>query len=343
MSIADKYQVVQSTKTSQISSILLATLIIVLFAAPYWAGSGDLRLLSEIFLYLSLAILWNLLAGYAGLVSIGQQAFVGFGGYILFSLAMFANIPPLLAVPVAGLAGAIVAVPIAFLVFRLRGAYFAIGTWVVAEVFRLVFAQISSLGGGSGTSLPATIVKSIASTKSMREATTYWVILSIVVLILLSVYFFLRSKNGIALRAIKDNELAAESFGINIWRTKFVIYIATAALTSITGALIYLQKLRISPEAAFSVNDWTAIVIFMVVIGGIGSIEGPIIGVILYFILREMLADLGTIYLLILGCVAIVIMLRAPRGVWGYFRDRYNIELFPIKRSVVFKNNKGVK
>ena len=159
MRTENKYKVVQSTRTSRISSILLVVLIIVLFAAPYWAGRGDMRLLSEIFLYLSLAILWNLLAGYSGLVSVGQQAFVGFGGYLLFSLAMFANVPPLLAVPIAGLAGGIVAIPIAFLVFRLRGAYFAIGTWVVAEVFRLVFAQISSLGGGSGTSLPATIVK----------------------------------------------------------------------------------------------------------------------------------------------------------------------------------------
>jgi len=342
MRTENKYKVVQSTRTSRISSILLVVLIIVLFAAPYWAGRGDMRLLSEIFLYLSLAILWNLLAGYSGLVSVGQQAFVGFGGYLLFSLAMFANVPPLLAVPIAGLAGGIVAIPIAFLVFRLRGAYFAIGTWVVAEVFRLVFAQISSLGGGSGTSLPATIVKSIATTKSMREAAIYWMILSIVVLTLLSVYFFLRSKNGIALRAIKDNELASESFGINIWRTKFIIYITTAALTSTTGALIYLQKLRISPDAAFSVNDWTAIVIFMVVIGGIGSIEGPIIGVILYFILREILADLGSTYLLILGCVAIVIMLKAPTGIWGYFRDKYNIELFPIKRLVVLKNNNRV-
>ena len=90
-----------------------------------------------------------------------------------------------------------------------------------------------------------------------------------------------------------------------------------------------MQKLRISPDAAFSVNDWTAFVIFIVVIGGIGTIEGPIIGTIVYFLLREFLADLGSIYLLILGSRAIFIMLVAPKGIWGYIAKRYGISLFP--------------
>src|SRR5690606_18268622 len=101
------------------------------------------------------------------------------------------------------------------------------------------------------------------------------------------------------------------------------------------GALIFLQKLRISPDAAFSVNDWTAFVIFIVVIGGIGTLEGPIIGTIVFFLLRETLADLGTIYLLILGAVAIVVMLRAPQGLWGFVRQRFDIELFPLTLRVI--------
>jgi len=308
----------------------------VLAAAPWWAGRADLRFLSEVFLYLGLAYLWNLLAGYAGLVSVGQQAYVGFGGYLLFAIAINAGITPLAVIPIVGAAGVLIAIPVAALIFRLHGAYFAIGTWVVAEVFRLSFAQMTSLGGGSGTSLPVSVVKSIFASRSGRESLSYWAALAVLVVIIGLVFWFLRSRTGLAMTAIRDNELAAESLGINIWRTKFFVYILTAGLTSIVGALIFLQKLRISPDAAFNVNDWTAFVIFIVVIGGIGTLEGPIIGTIVYFLLRESLADLGTIYLMILGASAIAIMLFAPKGIWGYIRGRFGIELFPMTRRVIF-------
>ena len=134
--------------------------------------------------------------------------------------------------------------------------------------------------------------------------------------------------------AIRDNELAAGSLGIDIWRTKFVVYVVASGLTAMLGALIFLQKLRISPDAAFSVNDWTAFVIFIVVIGGIGTIEGPIIGTLIFFALRETLADLGTTYLIVLGIVAIVVMLKAPKGVWGFIVERYDMQLFPLRYRV---------
>ena len=100
----------------------------------------------------------------------------------------------------------------------------------------------------------------------------------------------LRSRYGLALKAIRDNELAARSNGIDVLRIKLVVYVLTAFGTAMVGALIFLQKLRISPDAAFSVNDWTAFVIFITVIGGIGRIEGPIVGTIVFFLLR---ADAG--------------------------------------------------
>jgi len=293
-----------------------------------------MRLMGELFLYLALASLWNLMAGYAGLVSVGQQAYVGFGGYMLFALTIFGGLHPIGAIVLAGVLGAVIAIPVALLIFRLRGAYFAIGTWVIAEVFRLSFAQVSALGGGSGSSLPVGIVKSLASSRAGREHLSYWLALASAVVVIAAVYMFLRSRNGLALTAIRDNELAAGSLGIDIWRTKFMVYIVTAALTTMIGALIFLQKLRISPDAAFSVNDWTAFVIFIVVIGGIGTIEGPIIGTLIFFVLRETLADLGTIYLMVLGAVAIVIMLKAPNGIWGLIRSRFDLELFPLSYRV---------
>lgn len=330
-------QVSTTTKSSFVFGIVAAVIVVILISAPWWAGRADLRLLSEMLLYLSLACLWNLLAGYAGLVSVGQHAYVGLGGYLLFSLTMFAHAPPLYVIPLVGLIGAFISIPVAAIIFRLKGAYFAIGTWVIAEVFRLTAAQMSSLGGGSGTSLPVSVVKSISSSRSGRDSAIYWCVLAIALIIIVTIVWFLRSRQGSALKAIRDNELAASSLGIKIWRTKFFVYVITAGLTSMVGALIFLQKLRITPDAAFSVNDWTAFVIFIVVIGGIGTLEGPIIGTLLFFLLRESLADLGSTYLMILGAVAIFIMLFAPQGVWGYIRSKFGIELFPLTPRVTRK------
>jgi branched-chain amino acid transport system permease protein len=314
---------------------LMAIAVAVLAAAPAWGGRDDLRLLTEIYAYVGLASLWNLLAGYAGLVSVGQQAYVGLGAYLLFALTLRAGLPPLWAIPLVGVIAGVVAIPAAALLFRLRGHYFAIGTWIVAEVFRLLASQASVLGGGSGLSLPAGIVTSIAATRQWREFLIYWVALALVLGVLLLIVLLLRSRYGLALKAIRDNELAARSNGIDVTRIKVIVYIVTAFGTAMVGALIFLQKLRISPDAAFSVNDWTAFVIFITVIGGIGRIEGPIIGSIVFFLLRQTLADLGTLYLLLLGAVAIVVMLWAPKGIWGLIVDRFGWQLFPLERRVV--------
>jgi branched-chain amino acid transport system permease protein len=322
------------SRASTVFLICLGFVLIIFYLAPFWGSRADLRLLSEFFLFLTLASLWNLLAGFAGLVSVGQQAYVGFGGYFLFGAAMFLGFNPFVCVPLAFLIGMLVSMPVAVLIFRLNGAYFAIGTWVIAEVFRLIFAQVSSLGGGSGSSLPVVVVKKIASDKTLREHYSFWVALTLFFIVFSCIYFLLRSKHGLALKAIRDSELSAKSIGVNIWKTKFLVYVFTAGATAATGALIFLQKLRISPDAAFSVNDWTAFIIFVVVIGGIGTIEGPIIGTIIYFILRETLADLGSYYLIILGVLAIGVMLRFPTGIWGAIKERYSIELFPLTRKV---------
>ena len=146
--------VTRATRASRFGAVLAAVLIVLLITGPWWLGRADMRLLVEIFYFLALAQMWNLLAGYGGLVSVGQQAFIGLGGYLLFILAIHFGVGALWTVPLAGVIGAVVSLPIAFLVFRLRGHYFAIGTWVVAEVFSLSFAQVTALGGGSGMSLP---------------------------------------------------------------------------------------------------------------------------------------------------------------------------------------------
>jgi len=345
MESAPAFAVQRSTRASRFGGIAIVLLVILLFTLPVWGGRAEMRTIVEIAYYLALAQMWNLLAGYAGLVSIGQQAFVGLGGYALFVMATTLGINPLLAIPLSGLVAAVFAIPTAFVVFRLRGAYFAIGTWVAAEVYRLGFAQVSALGGGSGMSLPGGVAKStwgiefikelfgVRSTFA-RDTVSYLVALIIAVGTVALVYWLLRSRNGLALTAIRDSEPASESLGVNNFRTKIAVYIAAATATGVIGALIFLQKLRISPDAGFSLGDWTASVIFIVVIGGIGTIEGPIIGTIIFFALRELLADWGSWYLVIMGAIAVLVMLFAPQGVWGLIARRYDIQFFPVQRRV---------
>jgi branched-chain amino acid transport system permease protein len=336
-------RVEHATRSSHVGAVLIAGAFIALAVAPYWGDRQTLRLLAEIYTFIALASLWNLLAGYAGLVSVGQQAFVGLGGYVLFALAILFGIHPIAAILIAGPVGALIAIPVAALIFRLRGAYFAIGTWVVAEVFRLLASQISVLGGGSGISLPAAVVVAMAPSRQLREFETYWLALTLTIIILGAIVALLRSKHGLALTAIRDNELAAQSNGIDVWRIKFIVYVLTAFGTSMIGAVIFLQKLRISPDTAFSVNDWTAYVIFITVIGGIGRIEGPIIGTIVFFLLRQALADLGSLYLLMMGAVAIVVMLWAPKGLWGAAAERFGWQALPLRRHLVFEKETGGK
>ena len=330
------FKVVRATPASRVGSIIGVILLIVLVSFPNWGDRATIRLFVEIFYILALAQMWNLLAGYGGLVSVGQQAFIGLGGYTLFIITINFGIGAIWAIPLSGLICAFISLPVALLVFRLRGHYFAIGTWVVAEVFLLGFAQIPSLGGGSGKSLPIAIVKSISDSRAGREAAIYWTALFVVVATIAIIYLLLRSRHGLALTAIRDSEEASNSLGVDNFKAKLLVYIFTAFGTATIGALIFLTKLRISPSAAFDIN-WTTTVIFIVVIGGIGTIEGPILGTIIYFLLREPLSDFGTWYLILLGATAVIVMLKAPQGIWGMFTHRFDLRFFPIQRRLTLK------
>jgi branched-chain amino acid transport system permease protein len=328
-------RVERATGASRVFAALAAVILAALVSLPWWGDAGDMRLIAEMAYYVALAQLWNLLAGYAGLVSVGQQAYVGLGGYMLFYLTGVWNVNVYVAVLLAGPFAGLMAIPVSFAVFRLRGAYFAIGTWVVSEVFALLASLITVLGAGSGLSLTVPILQEISPDRDTRDTLLYLMTLGAALFVVGVVYLLLRSRHGLALTAIRDSEPASASLGVNTFRTKFIIYIATAACTGLIGALIFLQKLRISPEAGFSINDWTVVVIFMVVIGGIGTIEGPFIGMLIYIVLRELLADYGTYYLILLGLIAIIIMLKAPSGLWGWVNQRYNLQLFPVGRRLV--------
>ncbi|ODT71634.1 MAG: ABC transporter permease [Pelagibacterium sp. SCN 63-23] len=341
-----RYRVETRTRTSAIAGLVGIVLIICLFALPAFASRGLIQDLFFILTMLTLAQFWNLLAGYGGLVSVGQQAFVGIGAYALFGAVILWGLDPVPAILLGGLAALALAVPFGFFAFRLQGAYFAIGTWVLAEVARLVVAQWRAVGGGTGTSLPRSATENIIFTEQIaalfdvraaaaRDILAYWLALVLAILAIGGIYWLLRSKRGLALAAVRDNPQAARSVGVDAQRVKWFVFLTAALGTGLTGALIYMQKARISPDAAFSLNDWTAYVIFIVVIGGIGTIEGPIVGVLIFFLLQTLLAQYGAWYLMILGLIGIGVMLLAPRGLWGSFSDRTGIQLFPVRRRLI--------
>jgi len=335
--VAPRWSVQRWTPLSVWFTTGLGALIVLLVFVPVVLSEGTTQKLISLYILVILAVMWNVLAGYGGLVSVGLQAFIGTAAYSTLWLTYLHNVEPFLAMLLATLFTGLVAIPIAFVVLQLRGGGFAIGTWVVAEVFRLLASQVSVLGGGSGISLPAAVVVAMAPSRQIREFEIYWLALTLTVIVLGAIVILLRSRHGLALTAIRDNELAAQSNGIDVWRIKFVVYVLTAFGTAMIGALIFLQKLRISPDTAFSVNDWTAFVIFITVIGGIGRIEGPIFGTIVFFLLRQTLADLGSLYLLMMGAVAIVVMLWAPKGLWGMIAERLGWQALPLQRHLVFE------
>ena len=340
------YLVETRTQAARVAGIVAIGLLVVAVALPGFAGRSLIQDLFFILTMLVLAQWWNLLAGYGGLVSVGQQAFVGMGAYAMFGAVILWGLDPVPSILLAGLAALVLAVPTAFFAFRLQGAYFAIGTWVIAEVVRLSVAQWKQVGGGTGTSLPREATKDMwfvgaiaemfdLKSSAARDVLAYWLALALAVLTIGGIYWLLRSRRGLALTAIRDNPEAARSVGVDSGLMKWIVFLIAAFGTGLAGGLIYMQKARISPDAAFSVLDWTAYVIFIVVIGGIGTIEGPIIGVLIFFALQALLADFGSWYLMALGLIGIAVMLFAPRGLWGLFSEKTGIQLFPVRRRLV--------
>ena len=312
--------------------------IVAMAAAPFLFNANHVVLLTEFMSMLVLAIMWNLLAGYADIVTVGQHAYVGVGAYAFFGLAALLDWNPYLSIPLAGLVAFVIAVPTMGLVFRLRTAYLAIGTWVVAELLMLAAGKLNAWGGGSGTSVPISIILSFGRARAERLANIYWLAFGLAAVAMLATYFLLRSRIGIGLTAMRDNEEGAAAIGVNITYARILCFLGTAPFLGMAGAIITLQKLRIAPPASFSIIDWTVFIIFNVVIGGIGSFEGPIIGTIVYFLLRQYLADLGAWHLILLGSFSIVIILIEKRGLWGLIRRRLGDDLIPIahKPSATF-------
>jgi ABC-type branched-subunit amino acid transport system permease subunit len=298
--------------------------VVVLARFPYIVYSGTTAVLVQAFIVLTLASMWNLLAGYAGLVSVGQQAFVGLGAYFVLILALH-GISPFAALPVAAIGCGVAALPLWWLVSRLRSGYFAIATWVLAATIMLIIERFSSIGGGTGMPLPGLA----GLDPVLLTAYTYWAGLAVTVVAMVAIYLLLRSRLGLVLTAIRDDEVAARSSGARVGVARMLVFVVAGTGCGAAGALLAISQLQVQPGAVFSVQ-WTAEMAFATIIGGLGTIEGPIIGTAVFMVLQQTLASYNAWYLIILGLVAIAVALFARRGLWGLVDTRLNVRLFPV-------------
>jgi len=281
------------SKTS-VSALLVGQILLAL--APLMLDAGSIDRLTTLYIYGILALMWNALAGYAGLVSVGHQAFFGLGAYAAVRIAD-AGMPPYLAMFVAAVVVALVAVPLSSFMLRLKGGEFAIGMWVVAALCHLLVNLDNLVQGETGTSL----ISLQQVPMETRRLTTYWFALFAMAGLAWCVFGLLRSKVGSALQAIRDSQEAAASIGIQVLPTK----------------------------TYFSVQ-WTAYMLFMVLVGGIGTYEGPIIGAIVFFAVETAFGAAGVTYLIGLGLVAVLFALLLPKGIWGTIESRWGLQLLPV-------------
>ena len=328
------HQITRSDRQSNVGLVVSAGLLVVLATLAWWDSDGSLRVpLVVILYYLSLAQMWNLLAGFAGLVSIGQQMFVGIGVYTVFTFAEDFGVDPYLSVLLAGVVAAVLSLPVAAFAFRLRGGYFAIGTWVIAEVIRLFVVESDSLDGGNVRSLTRESLGGYSP--DTRNTVTYLMALALAAGATAIVVFVLRSRLGLALRSIRDDSEGARGLGVSVGRAKLTVWVISAFWTGMTGAVILLNAPSTRADSAFSVLRWTALVVFIAIIGGVGSTTGPIIGVAVYWFVREVLEDAEEWRFIVLGLIAAVMAILAPRGIYGLLQQWWPVQFFPVRRRLV--------
>jgi branched-chain amino acid transport system permease protein len=306
-------------------SVTVTLLVIaVLAVVPLLFGADVDEQLTVLLTFVILAVMWNALAGYGGLISVGQQAFIGLGAYGTIFLTQH-GFAPYVAMIIAGLGAGAVAVPVSFIMLRMRGGQFAIGMWVVAEVFGILVSLDSSLGGGTGVSLVGLNVFA----PGYRQAYTFWITLACATVLLGLVFFLLRRPIGTSLQAVRDDEEAAASLGVNVARSKRVLFVVAAVGCGIAGSLYLANTLFIQTGSVFGVQ-WTAYMLFMVLVGGLGTFEGPILGAIIFYLIQANFGNSGAWYFIGLGAVAIAFALFVPHGLWGAIDRRLRLRLLPV-------------
>jgi branched-chain amino acid transport system permease protein len=298
--------------------------VVVLAVVPYVIGGPAEQPLITLLTFIALASLWNLLAGFSGLTSFGQQAYIGIGAYALYLVAVH-GVNPFAGILLAAIIAAVISLPVSALVLRLSGGYFAVATLVIAAVFQIIATLSPSVGGTTGVSLPGLA----GYGDVLREALIYWATLAVAVASVAGVYLLVRRTFGLDARAVSSDPVAAASSGVRVGRIRRLAYVTAAGGAGAVGALIALQTLYVEPTSVFNIQ-YSVYMLFMVLVGGMGTIEGPIIGALLLFALQETLSGYGAWYLVIVGGLAVVATLVASRGLWGFASERFGWSLLPV-------------
>jgi branched-chain amino acid transport system permease protein len=269
-------------------------------AGPYYLGVG-LSLLA----WIALAQSWVLLSGMTGYISLGHAMFYGLGGYL--TVLTWQSWPLWLSLPAAGCATALVALLLGWPVLRVRGPYFVILTYGLAELVKFIVIDIEAKLGKFGRLLMG----------APSIDTLYWTMLAVALAATLATWYVRRSRFGAGLRAIRENEEAAETLGVPVVRFKMIAFAASAFLPGLVGGLMALRSAYFEPFQAFSpVTSFTIVVVAM--IGGSDDAPGPILGALFLVLLQELLwTSAPELYLVILGIVLIGFVLFVPDGVHG--------------------------
>ena len=310
--------------SNQIRLLAVILSLIALGTLPFWASRYVESVLLLIYLYMTLASMWNLLAGYSGLISLGQQMFIGIGGYTLAVFSMYYKFPIFLSVLLGGMVSVVLAILISQSVFRMKGVYFAIGTWIIAEALGITFSNWGYVRYGMGLFIQPAYKLSMSS--------IYYSAMVLGVGSLLLVYLLLRSNLGLALMAIRDDDMASETMGVNIFRSKLTCFLISAFMTGLAAGVLYLNTIFIQPFEAFGIG-WTVKLLFIVIIGGMGTLEGPVVGAVIYVLLQQFLSEYVGFNLILLGTITILTIFFAPKGIIGIFHEKFSVELFPIRRQ----------
>jgi branched-chain amino acid transport system permease protein len=323
-------KVARWTRTSKLFTGGTGVLAVLLASVPLVFEPDVVQKLTTLLILVLLAAMWNALAGYGGLLSVGQQAFIGIGAY---GTVFFADlgVTPYLAMLLATVLAGAISLPISLFALRLRAAQFAIGMWVIAEVISLLVRLDRNLGAGTGISL----IQLNQYDPNFRQAYTFWLALAFAIVFIGALFFLLRSPLGTSLQAIRDDEDAARSLGVRVAARKRLLFVLAGFGCGAAGVLIVANTLFIEPGSVFSVQ-WSAYMIFMVLVGGLGTFEGPILGaIILFAILQTTVSQGGPWYLVGLGAAAALFALLLPRGLWGTIEERLGLRLLPVGHRVV--------
>jgi branched-chain amino acid transport system permease protein len=307
---------VQRQAASGVVALIIGIgLIVTIASMSLWASQGLIRDVVELCCYIAVAQMWNLLAGYGGMVSVGQQAFVGVAAYMLFVMAQLWGINPFVAVMLAMIAPAILAIPTYGLLHRLDGPYFAIGTWVIAEVMRLATSVFGYVNAGAGMSL-----RVMTSYPADQRALGVSVLCALMLLLTVGgSYALLRSRYGLALIAIRDNPIAARAMGIDIALYKTLTFGVSALFTGIAGALSAIVVQFVAPD---SFTFLLSVALFVgLVVGGVGSIPGALVGGLFVLFVPNLAEQVskglaGAVY----GIILILVIYVMPSGAAGLAR-----------------------